>query len=131
MVIPRFVTAALKNQSLTVYGDGKQQRVFCHIEDAIEGILALWDSKKGSGEAFNLGGFEETSINALASRIINETNSSSKIEYTPYSQLTQGFDDIARRVPDTTKLSNMTGWKAKSDLTKILKDTIEEVRSHS
>jgi UDP-glucose 4-epimerase len=131
MVIPRFVTAALKNQPLTVYGDGKQQRVFCHIEDAIEGILAVWDSKKGSGEAFNLGGFEETSINALASRIINETNSASKIEYTPYSQLTQGFDDIARRVPDTTKLSTLTGWKAKSDLTKILKDTIEEVRSHS
>lgn len=131
MVIPRFVEAALKNNPLTVYGDGRQQRVFCHIEDAISGILALWDSKSGSGEAFNLGGFEEISIVDLAERVIKETGSSSKIEYVPYSKLTPGFDDIARRVPDSSKLSKLTGWKAKSDLEKILKDTVKEVKSRS
>jgi UDP-glucose 4-epimerase len=131
MVIPRFVEAALKNKPLTVYGDGRQQRVFCHIEDAISGILALWDAKSGSGEAFNLGGFEEISIVDLAERVIKETGSSSKIEFVPYSKLTPGFDDIARRVPDSSKISKLTGWKAKSDLEKILKDTIKGVKSRS
>jgi UDP-glucose 4-epimerase len=131
MVIPRFVEAALQNKPLTVYGDGRQQRVFCHIEDAVAGILALWDAKSGSGEAFNLGGFEEISIMNLAERVINETGSSSKIDFIPYSKLTPGFDDIARRVPDTSKLSKLTGWRAKYDLTKILKDTIKEVKSRS
>lgn len=131
MVIPRFVEAALQNKPLTVYGDGQQQRVFCHIEDAISGILALWDAKSGSGEAFNLGGFEEISIVDLAERVIKETGSSSKIEYVPYSKLTPGFDDISRRVPDSSKLSKLTGWKAKSDLEKILKNTITEVKSRS
>jgi UDP-glucose 4-epimerase len=131
MVIPRFVEAALQNKPLTVYGDGRQQRVFCHIEDAISGILALWDAKSGSGEAFNLGGFEEISIVDLAERVIKETGSSSRIEFVPYAKLTPGFDDIARRVPDSSKLSKLTGWKAKSDLEKILKDTIKEVKSRS
>jgi UDP-glucose 4-epimerase len=131
MVIPRFVEAALQNKPLTVYGDGRQQRVFCHIEDAISGILALWDAESGSGEAFNLGGFEEISIVDLAERVIKETGSSSKIEFVPYSKLTPGFDDIARRVPDSSKISKLTGWKAKSDLEKILKDTIKGVKSRS
>jgi len=131
MVIPRFVEAALQNKPLTVYGDGLQQRVFCHIEDAISGILALWDAKSGAGEAFNLGGFEEISIVDLAERVIKETVSSSKIDFVPYSKLTLGFDDIVRRVPDSSKLSKLTGWKAKSDLEKILKDTIKEVKSRS
>jgi UDP-glucose 4-epimerase len=131
MVIPRFVEAALQNKPLTVYGDGRQQRVFCHIEDAISGILALWDAKSGSGEAFNIGGFEEISIVDLAERVIKETSSSSKIEFVPYSKLTPGFDDIVRRVPDSSKLSKLTGWNAKSDLEKILKDTIKEVKSRS
>ena len=131
MVIPRFVEAALQNKPLTVYGDGRQQRVFCHIEDAISGILALWDAKSGSGEAFNIGGFEEISIVDLAERVIKETSSSSKIEFGPYSKLTPGFDDIVRRVPDSSKLSKLTGWNAKSDLEKILKDTIKEVKSRS
>ena len=131
MVIPRFVEVAIQNKPLTVYGDGRQQRVFCHIEDAIAGILALWDAESGSGEAFNLGGFEEISIVDLAERVIKETGSSSKIEFVPYSKLTPGFDDIARRVPDSSKLSKLTGWRAKYDLTKILKDTITEVKSRS
>jgi UDP-glucose 4-epimerase len=131
MVIPRFVEAALANKPLIVHGDGKQQRVFCHIKDAIKGILALWDAKDGGGEAFNLGGFEETSINSLAERIIKLTNSASKIEYLPYSDVAPGFDDISRRVPSTAKLSKLTGWKAESDLSKILEDTIKEIRSNS
>ena len=129
MVIPRFIEAALKNQPLIVHGDGNQQRVFCHIDDAVSGILKLWNSDKGFGEAFNLGGFEETTIKDLANRIIEKTKSQSKLQFIPYDQLTSGFEDIARRVPDTSKLQSLTGWKATKNLDAIVDDTIAELKS--
>jgi UDP-glucose 4-epimerase len=129
MVIPRFIEAALKNQPLIVHGDGSQRRVFCHIDDAISGILKLWNSDKGFGEAFNLGGFEETTIRDLANRIIEKTKSQTKIQFIPYDQLTTGFEDIARRVPDTSKLQSLTGWKATKNLDDIIDDTITELKS--
>jgi UDP-glucose 4-epimerase len=130
MVIPRFIEAALKNQPLIVHGNGIQQRVFCHINDAVSGILKLWNSDKGAGEAFNLGGFEETTIKDLANRIIEKTKSQSKIQFIPYDQLRSGFEDIARRVPDTSKLQSLTGWKATKNLDAIIDDTIAELKSH-
>ncbi len=129
MVIPRFIEAALKNQPLIVHGDGSQQRVFCHIDDAVSGILKLWKSDKGAGEVFNLGGFEETTIKDLADRIIERTKSQSKIQFIPYDQLTSGFEDIARRVPDTKKLQSLTGWKATKNLDAIIDDAIAELKS--
>jgi len=129
MVIPRFIEAALKNRPLSVHSDGSQQRVFCHIDDAISGILKLWNSEKGAGEAFNLGGFEETTIKDLANRIIEKTKSQSQIQFIPYDQLTTGFEDIARRVPDTSKLQSLTGWKATKNLDDIIDDTIAELKS--
>ena len=125
MVIPRFVNAALLNEDLKVYGDGTQRRVFCHINDAINGILSLLDSKEGNGESFNLGGFEEISIFDLANRVVEESKSASKIDFIPYSNLPSGFEDMARRVPDTSKLNALTGWTAKIDLTKIIIDVIK------
>ena len=124
MVIPRFFEAALQNLPITIHGDGTQQRVFGHVSDAIAGILALWNSDKGYGEAFNLGGFEETTINDLASRIIELTNSKSEIRYQSYQELSkEGFEDLARRVPDTSKLTKLTGWKATKNLSDILSET--------
>lgn len=129
MVIPRFFSSALKNEPLIVHGDGTQQRVFGHVSDAISGILALWSSNSGFGEAFNLGGFEETSINDLAKRIIQLTDSKSEIKYQSYSELAkEGFEDLARRVPDTSKLSAATGWKAKKNLHDILNETLAYLR---
>ncbi len=128
MVIPRFIKAALNNEPLIVHGDGSQQRVFCHIDDAIAGILSLWKSLKGSGEAFNLGGFEETTILDLAKRIIESTKSTSKIELKPYTDLKPGFEDIARRFPDTSKLQSLTGWKATKNLETIISETISHLR---
>jgi len=123
MVIPTFMSSAINNRNLKVNGTGMQQRVFCHVYDAIQGVLALWDSGAGYGEAFNLGGFEETSILDLAKRIITLVGSTSKIELIPYSQLTEfGFEDMLRRVPDTSKLQLATGWKAKIGLEQILRD---------
>lgn len=130
MVIPRFFTAAMSNESLIIHGDGTQQRVFGHVSDAIAGIISLWNSDKGFGEAFNVGGFEETSINDLAKRIIEITGSKSKITYQSYEQLAKdGFEDLSRRVPDTSKLSATTGWKAQKNLTAILQETHESLKA--
>jgi UDP-glucose 4-epimerase len=128
MVIPRFFEAALQNKPLVVHGDGTQQRVFGHVSDAIAGILSLWNSDKGYGEAFNIGGFEETSINDLAKKIIDLTQSNSKITYQPYSELAkEGFEDLARRIPDTSKLTSATGWKATKTLADILNETYQSL----
>ena len=130
MVIPRFFEAALKNQPLIIHGDGTQQRVFGHVSDAIAGILSLWNSEKGYGEAFNLGGFEETSIKDLAERILKLTESKSEITYQSYSELAKdGFEDLARRVPSTTKLTQTTGWKAHKNLQDILEETLNHLRA--
>ena len=124
MVIPRFFAAALKSEPLVIHGDGSQQRVFGHVSDAIAGILSLWNSEKGFGDVFNIGGFEETSINELAKRIIALTNSSSEITYQSYQELAKdGFEDLARRVPSTEKLTKLTGWKPTKDLASILTET--------
>ncbi len=129
MVIPRFFEAALKNEPLLIHGDGSQQRVFGHVSDAISGIIALWNSEKGFGEAFNVGGFEETSINELAKRIVKLTESKSEIIYQSYEDLAkEGFEDLARRVPDTSKLSQTTGWKAQKDLAAILQETYDSLK---
>ncbi len=129
MVIPNFFTAALKNEALLIHGDGTQQRVFGHVSDAIAGVLALWKSEKGFGEAFNVGGFEETTINELAKRIIELTSSTSEITYQSYEDLAkEGFEDLARRVPDTSKLTQTTGWKAQKDLAAILQETYDSLK---
>ncbi len=129
MVIPRFFEAALKNEPLLIHGDGSQQRVFGHVSDAISGIIALWNSEIGFGEAFNVGGFEETSINELAKRIVKLTESKSEITFQSYEDLAKdGFEDLARRVPDTSKLSRTTGWKAQKDLAAILQETYESLK---
>lgn len=130
MVIPRFISTALKGEPLEVHGNGTQRRVFCHIEDAISAILALWNSEGGAGDAFNVGGFEETTILDLAKRIISKTGSSSEIKLIPYEELSSsGFEDMQRRVPNTTKINSLTGWKATKDLDAILEDTLKEMRS--
>ena len=124
MVIPRFFAAALKNEALVIHGDGSQRRVFGHVSDVILGILSLWESGLGYGEAFNIGGFEESSINDLGKRIIKLTGSTSAITYLSYQELAKdGFEDVARRVPNTEKLTALTGWKAKKSLEDILLET--------
>ena len=124
MVIPRFFAAALKNEALVIHGDGSQRRVFGHVSDVILGILSLWESGLGYGEAFNIGGFEESSINDLGKRIIELTGSTSAITYLSYQELAKdGFEDVARRVPNTEKLTALTGWKAQKSLEDILLET--------
>ncbi len=128
MVLPRFVKAAKSNESLTVHGDGSQSRVFGHIADAVEAVFSLLDNEKSIGEVFNVGGQGETTIKALAEKVISQTSSKSEIQYLPYKEAYgAGFEDMQRRVPDLSKIKALTGWKPKRDLTQIISDIAESI----
>jgi UDP-glucose 4-epimerase len=123
MVIPRFVSAAIDNKPLKVFGDGSQSRVFCHVGDSVKAVLALSVNDKTIGEVFNIGGKGEISILELAKLIIKQTNSKSEITYTPYEDAYAiGFEEMVRRVPDISKITNFTGWEPKLGLDKIIED---------
>ena len=132
MVLPRFVSAAIKNEPITIYGDGSQSRVFCHVSDAVNAVLKIFFEDKALGNAFNIGGKEEISMTDLAKRVITLTNSASKIEYLPYSKAyPAGFEETMRRVPDTSKIGAMTGWKPEFSLDEIIKDIEKFIRTSS
>ena len=123
MVIPRFVKAAIENKPLKIFGDGSQSRVFCHVSDSVKAVLALAGNDKTIGEVFNIGGKGEISILDLAKLIIDQTKSKSVITFTDYEDAYgAGFEEMARRVPDISKLKNFTGWKPKLLLTNIIED---------
>ena len=123
MVVPNFVAAALQNEPITIFGDGKQTRVFCHVDDAIAGMLALFHTDEANGDVFNIGGEGEISINELATQISARTNSQSPIEYLDYASAYEpGFEEMQRRVPDTAKARNLTGWKPTRSLNTIIDD---------
>ena len=128
MVIPRFVQQALRGEPLTIYGDGKQSRCFLHVRDAVSGIAELMQRSETIGEAFNLGSQEEISIQSLAERVIALTNSRSKLEFIPYDKAyEEGFEDMARRVPDISKAGRFIGFAP----TMSLDDTLKSVIDHS
>jgi len=123
MVIPRFVRAAIEDKPLTVFGDGHQSRVFCHVSDSVKAILALSINDKTIGEVFNIGGKGEISILELAKLIIRQTNSKSEITFTDYEDAyAAGFEEMARRVPDISKLTKFTGWEPMLSLETIIDD---------
>jgi UDP-glucose 4-epimerase len=123
MVVPRFVAAALKNEPLTVYGTGSQSRCFCHVNDAVEGVLAVIGSNATLGEVFNIGNDEEITIEGLAHEVIELTESKSIIEKVLYEKAyAPGFEDMQRRVPDINKIKKTVGWAPKLSLDAIVKD---------
>ena len=127
MVIPRLVRQAVRGEPLTVYGDGRQTRCFCHVADVVDGLLRLLDEPRSYGEVFNIGSQEEVSILDLAHRIVERAGTSSPIELVPYEQAyASGFEDMRRRVPDTTKMRSLTGWSPSRALDDILAETIVE-----
>ena len=129
MVIPRLVRQAVADQPLTVYGNGRQTRCFAHVLDVVDALLALLDDARSIGETFNIGSSEETSIGALAQLIIERSGSRAPIELIPYEQAYgTGFEDMDRRVPNTRKLYELTGWAPRYTLDDILRQTIEEAR---
>jgi UDP-glucose 4-epimerase len=123
MVVPRFVQAALKNEPISIYGDGTQSRVFCHVDDAVQAIVAIANTDSTIGDVFNVGGTGEVTIKELAEKVIAVTESTSAITYTPYSDAyPAGFEDIQRRVPDISKIKAAIGWAPAKDLTQIISD---------
>lgn len=130
MVVPRLVRQALAGEALTVYGDGSQTRCFCHVADVVDALLRLLNEPAAEGQVFNVGASEEISIDQLARRIIALTGSPSEIVNVPYEVAYEaGFEDMARRVPDTAKIESLVGWKPERTLTEVLGDVIREVRS--
>jgi UDP-glucose 4-epimerase len=123
MVVPRFVQAALKNEPITIYGDGTQSRVFCHVQDAVQAIATMAATASTIGDVYNVGGTGEVTIKQLAEQVLAITNSQSAITYTSYSAAyPAGFEDIQRRVPDISKVKAATNWAPTKDLAQIISD---------
>ena len=123
MVVPRFVSAALKNESLSVYGSGEQIRSFCHVDDAVRALLLVMDSEKAVGQVFNVGNNQQITIMELAKKVIEITGSTSSIERIAYEKAyPEGFEDMQRRVPDISKIKQVLGWSPEINLDQIIKD---------
>ena len=131
MVIPRFVAAALVGRPLPVHGDGGQSRSFLHVEDAVAGILALAECEAAVGEVFNLGGSVEVTVSQVAEKVLHQVGrpmTADSITYIPYDQAyASGFEDIRRRVADTSKLRRYTGWVPQRSLDDILSDVAADL----
>jgi len=123
MVVPRFVSAALKNEPLSVYGSGDQIRCFCHVDDAVRALLLVMDSEKALGQVFNVGNNKQISIMELAKKVIEITGSKSSIEKIAYENAyPEGFEDMQMRVPDISKIKQVLGWSPEINLDQIIKD---------
>ena len=124
MVLPRFIAAAKSDQSLQVYGDGKQTRCFCYVTDTVEALVRLQNCPAARGQVFNVGGTEEISIQALAELVIKFLRSKSSIKLIPYLEAyAPGFDDMRRRKPIVDKLEKLTGFRPTISLEEIIKRT--------
>jgi len=129
MVVPRFVGAALNNEPLVIYGDGKQTRCFAHVYDVIDAVIAVAFSPSTVGKVINIGNNFEVSILDLAQKVIRETNSNSKIEFIPYSEAYgEGFEDMERRVPNIDLIKQLVGWSPVRDLATIIDDIATEMK---
>jgi len=130
MVVPRLVEQALRKAPLTVFGTGEQKRCFGHVSDVSRAILALLAHEQAEGGVFNVGATAEISINELANRILEVTNSSSAITHIPYDQAYEsGFEDMERRRPDTGRLEKLTGWTPEKNLDDIITDVMSDLQS--
>ena len=129
MVVPRFVTQALAGEPLTVYGDGRQQRCFCHVADAVQALVSVMEDERAYGRVFNMGSQEETTILDLAKRVIAATDSDSEIAFVPYDQAYgEGFEDMERRIPDISRIGDLIGWRPRRNLDEIIRDVISSTR---
>jgi nucleoside-diphosphate-sugar epimerase len=130
MVVPNFVTQALADRPLTVYGDGTQRRCFCHVADVVRALADLMLREDVYGEVFNIGSDSEIEIRQLAERVVEMTGSPSEITLVPYDvAYEEGFEDMQRRIPDTTKIYEQIGWRPTRPLGWILADVIDEHRA--
>ena len=126
MVIPTFVRQALAGRPITVYGDGKQTRCFGYVGDVVGALIKLLDTSDSVGQVYNIGSSEEISIAKLAEKIKELTKSDSEIVFVPYDEAyEEGFEDMPRRVPDTSKIKKLVGFEPKMKLEGILQSVID------
>ncbi len=132
MVVPRFIESALGNKPITIYGDGNQTRCFAHVYDVIDAVISVAFSGNTVGKVVNIGNDFEISINNLANKIIAETDSMSTIVHIPYEEAYgSGFEDMERRVPDISLISQLVGWKPQRDLSTIIADISADMKMSS
>ncbi len=121
MVVPRFIQSALKNEEITIYDDGSQSRVFCHVEDTVRAVITLSETDSTIGDYFNVGGIGETTIKELATKIIERTKPTSSLRFIQYSEAyPAGFEDMQRRVPDISKIKKAIDWEPQHSLESII-----------
>lgn len=129
MVVPNFVQAALEGRPLLVHGTGEQSRCFGHVHDVVEAMLRLMDEPAARGQVFNVANDQEVTIRQLAEQVIAATGSKSEIRLVPYSSVyPEGFEDMARRLPDVAKLQRTIGFRPRRGLAEIIADVIAEKR---
>jgi UDP-glucose 4-epimerase len=132
MVVPRFVHSAIKNEPITVHGDGTQARCFGHVSDVIEGLVKMLETPHCFGKVINLGNSEETSIKELAEKAIALTGSTSEVHYIPYEEAYgEGFEDMQRRVPSLDKAKELIGYQPTRSLETIINDVANEYKKAS
>ena len=131
MVLPRLVKAAIRNQPLTVYGDGTQSRTFCSVTDVVDALVLLMDSKESIGQAFNIGSSNEITITELAQKVIKLTNSTSEIISKKHSEVFgDHFEEPQRRVPDISKIKKIVGWQPKQSLDETIIEIAEYLKAN-
>ena len=129
MVVPSFVQQALAGRNITVFGDGSQRRCFMHVSDTVRALMALGDDPGATGQVYNVGSQDEITILELAERVKKLSGSDSRIVLIPYAEAyEEGFEDMMRRVPDTSKIRDLTGFHPQFGLDDILNNVIEHER---
>ena len=132
MVVPRFVTWALHDEPLQVYGDGEQTRSFCHVDDTIRALIGLMNNPACFGQVYNVGSQEEISINQLAHRVVEKLGSNATIRHVAYEDVhSAGFEDMRRRVPSIDKIRAAIGWAPQKTLDTIIDDVAAAVKAES
>ena len=125
MVLPRLIGQALRGEDLTVYGDGTQTRCFVHVADTVRALVLLVEEEAATGNAYNVGTSEPVAIIALAQRVIERTESQSRVSLVPYEEAYEpGFEELGHRVPDTTALRELTGWMPTRGLDESIDDVV-------
>jgi len=125
MVLPSFVKKALEGAPITVHGDGTQTRSFTWVGDVVSAMLKLINEPKAIGEVFNIGNGAEISIRDLACKVKALTDSSSPIAFVPYSAVfDDSFEDMARRVPDISKIRRVVGYSPTVHLDEIIEKVV-------
>jgi len=130
MVVPNFVSQALRGLPIPVHGDGSQTRCFCHVKDVVPALVELMTRPKAFGGVFNVGSDHEISIRDLAELVVKKAGSKSEIRYIPYEEAyPEGFEDMQRRVPNLKRVFSLIGFRPSRSLDDVLADVIQEQKT--